>query len=218
MSTYKGNKMYHSPMNSPVSKKSSNTSFGGGGGNSGKKSKGGRSQIMMDAPNEITIRSETKIEDLIDEETDYEEEEEEEEEDGDYEASTMDLFLDGGDSTATGNRSNNTTNNNTNSNDNHTIHQNKDSHIFGAFARVFFQGKNDRYATQVLPTNSSVQARDSYLYIEVDTKKKKLSLFPDINEKVLLIKPPIQLKYFYAVKVSTTIHIIYFPFLSLIYI
>ena len=182
-----------SSINSPTGKKDNNVSLSSPGS---KKSRGGR---IMDAPNEITVRTEIKIEDLIDEDTDYEEEEEEEEED-----STMGLFLD--DSTGSMGNQNNI----------HLSRQNDESYIFGAFARVFFQGKNDRYATQVLPSNSSVQSRDSYLYVEVDTKKKKLSLFPDINEKVLLIKPPIQLKYFYAVKVSTTIHKALFYFYSIL--
>lgn len=73
---------------------------------------------------------------------------------------------------------------------------------FEGYARVFFQGRNDRVSTQLQPTNSSTLARDSYLYIEVDPDATELRIYPGKDEKgKLIVDPPINLKYFYAARV-----------------
>lgn len=72
---------------------------------------------------------------------------------------------------------------------------------FEGWARVFFQARNDRSAQQILPTNSSTLARESHLFVVVDPKATELRLYPDDKDLRLIVDPPIELKYFYAVSV-----------------
>lgn len=72
---------------------------------------------------------------------------------------------------------------------------------FEGWARVFFQARNDRSAQQILPTNSSTLARESHLFVVVDPKSTELRLYPDDKDLRLIVDPPIELKYFYAVSV-----------------
>ena len=72
---------------------------------------------------------------------------------------------------------------------------------FEGWARVFFQARNDRSAQQILPTNSSTLARESHLFVVVDPKASELRLYPDDKDLRLIVDPPIELKYFYAVSV-----------------
>lgn len=72
---------------------------------------------------------------------------------------------------------------------------------FEGWARVFFQGRDDRSAQQLLPTNSSTLARESHLFVVVDPDATELRLYPDSKDLRLIVDPPIELKYFYAVSV-----------------
>ena len=72
---------------------------------------------------------------------------------------------------------------------------------FEGWARVFFQARNDRSAQQLLPTNSSTLARESHLFVVVDPGATELKLYPDSKDLRLIVDPPIELKYFYAVSV-----------------
>ena len=72
---------------------------------------------------------------------------------------------------------------------------------FEGWARVFFQARNDRSAQQILPTNSSTLARESHLFVVVDPKATEMRLYPDDKDLRLIVDPPIELKYFYAVSV-----------------
>ena len=72
---------------------------------------------------------------------------------------------------------------------------------FEGWARVFFQARNDRSAQQILPTNSSTLARESHLFVVVDPQATELRLYPDDKDLRLIVDPPIELKYFYAVSV-----------------
>ena len=85
----------------------------------------------------------------------------------------------------------------------HAEHEGEDEETVGfeGWARVFFQARNDRSAQQILPTNSSTLARESHLFVVVDPKATELRLYPDDKDLRLIVDPPIELKYFYAVSV-----------------
>jgi len=77
---------------------------------------------------------------------------------------------------------------------------------FTGCARVFFQGRKDDMAHQL--TNCSnkegVTYDDTYLHIKIDSSSKTLLIFgneKDYQESRLLVDPPIDLRYFFAMKV-----------------
>lgn len=83
----------------------------------------------------------------------------------------------------------------------HVEEEEEETAGFEGWARVFFQARNDRSAQQILPTNSSTLARESHLFVVVDPKATELRLYPDDKDLRLIVEPPIELKYFYAVSV-----------------
>jgi len=73
---------------------------------------------------------------------------------------------------------------------------------FSGWARVFFQARHARHATQVTSGATSTTSQDTYLYLTIHSTANELRISnTDDRWKPPLIDPPIPLKYFYAVKV-----------------
>ena len=73
---------------------------------------------------------------------------------------------------------------------------------FSGWARVFFQARHSRHATQVTSGATSTTSQDTYLYLTIHSTANELRISnTDDRWKPPLIDPPIPLKYFYAVKV-----------------
>ena len=73
---------------------------------------------------------------------------------------------------------------------------------FSGWARVFFQARHSRHATQVTSGATSTISQDTYLYLTIHSTANELRISnTDDRWKPPLIDPPIPLKYFYAVKV-----------------
>lgn len=73
---------------------------------------------------------------------------------------------------------------------------------FSGWARVFFQARHARAATQVISGASTTTSQDTYLYITIHSTANELRISnTDDRWKPPLIDPPIQMKHFYAAKV-----------------
>ena len=73
---------------------------------------------------------------------------------------------------------------------------------FSGWARVFFQARHHRAATQITSGATSTTSQDTYLYLTIHSTENELRISnTDDRWKPPLIDPPIPLKYFYAVKV-----------------
>jgi len=73
---------------------------------------------------------------------------------------------------------------------------------FQGWARVFFQARHHRSATQVITTANSTTSQDTYLHLSINSTSNELRISnTEDRSKPPLIDPPIQLKYFYALKV-----------------
>ena len=73
---------------------------------------------------------------------------------------------------------------------------------FSGWARVFFQARHARHATQVTSGATSTTSQDTYLYLTIHSTANELRISnTDDRWKPPLVDPPIPLKYFYAVKV-----------------
>jgi len=79
-----------------------------------------------------------------------------------------------------------------------------DNIIFQAWARVFFQSRKDPMESQLTSENltSSSAYRHTYLYVTINSEITHLRIYSSEAMEQLVVDPPIDLKYFYAVRVS----------------
>mmetsp|Transcript_3789 Transcript_3789/g.8441 ORF Transcript_3789/g.8441 Transcript_3789/m.8441 type:complete len:460 (+) Transcript_3789:308-1687(+) len=97
-------------------------------------------------------------------------------------------------------------NNNNNSSDasysSSSVSSNDEAIAFSGWARVFFQARHHRSATQITSGATSTTSQDTYLYLTIHSTANELRISnTDDRWKPPLIDPPVPLKHFYAVKV-----------------